>query len=144
RIALLTFGAMGSRLVLPPTRGLVAARRALEDLAVGGSTPLAHGLEAACRFVQHWQRRQRLPVWTVVLSDGRANVPLHTADPWADALAAARRLAAVSPDCAVVDTETGWPRFGRAAELAHVLNAECLALDAVLGRSLSLRREAAS
>jgi hypothetical protein len=37
----------------------------------------------------------------------------------------------------VVDTETGWPRLGKAGELARVLGAECLAVEQVLGRPLA-------
>ena len=45
-------------------------------------------------------------------------------------------MAAAAPDCLVVDTETGWPRLGRAAELAQALEAPCLPLEDVLGRPL--------
>lgn len=140
RVALLGFRGTGAELVLPPTRGLRAARQALEELPVGGATPLAHGLAAASRLVRGQQRRQpRRPVWTVLLTDGRTNVPLATADPWHDALAQARTLAACGPECLVVDTEVGWPRFGRAGRLAEALAAPCLSLEAVLGRPLPER-----
>jgi magnesium chelatase subunit D len=138
RVALLAFRGSGAELVLPPRRGLHAARAALEELPVGGATPLAHGLAAAARLVRAQRRREpRQPVWVVVLTDGRANVPLASAGAWADALAQARALAACAADCLVVDTETGWPRFGRAAELAHALRAECRAVEQVLGRPLA-------
>lgn len=160
RVALLAFRGSGAELVLPPTRGLGRARQALEELAVGGSTPLAHGLAAARDLVRRQQRRQpRQPIWTVLLTDGRTNVPMadcrvqradssHAArrspqaaiaDAWADALAQGRALAATGCDCLVVDTETGWPRFGRARFLAEALGAECLPLEKVLGRPLADR-----
>jgi magnesium chelatase subunit D len=140
RVALLAFRGEAAELVLPPSRGLAAARQALEDLPVGGTTPLAGGLAAACRFVRRQQRLQpRQPIWTVVLTDGRANVPSVTANPWRDARAQARALAACGTDCLVVDTETGWPRFGRAVQLARVLDAACLPLEEVLGRPLTDR-----
>jgi magnesium chelatase subunit D len=144
RIALLTFGGTGTRLVLPPTRGLAAPRRALEELAVGGATPLAHGLSAAFQIMEQQRRRQNLPIWAVLLSDGRANVTLHSDDPWTDALHEARRLAAVSDYRTVIDTETGWPRLGRAAPLARASQANCVSLEAVLGREVPARWEAAS
>jgi magnesium chelatase subunit D len=138
RVALLAFRGTDAELVLPPARGLHAARAALEHLPVGGATPLAHGLAAAARLVRAQQRRQpRLPVWVVVLTDGRANVPAFSADAWADALAQARGLAACAAECLVVDTESGWPRLGKAGELARVLGAECLAVEQVLGRPLA-------
>jgi magnesium chelatase subunit D len=137
RVAMVAFHGAGAELVLPPACGLRAARRALEELPVGGTTPLAHGLAAAGRFVHGWQRRQpRQSVWTVLLTDGRTNVPIHSPDPWRDALGQARALAACGTDCLVVDTETGWPRFGRAGELARAMGTRCLPLEEVLGRRL--------
>jgi magnesium chelatase subunit D len=134
RVALLAFRGRGAEVVLPPARGFEAARRALEDLPVGGPTPLAHGLAAACRLVRGQQRRQ--PVWMVLLTDGRTNVALGSADPWQDALLQARALAACGTECLVVDTETGWPRFGRTGRLAQALAAPCLSLQELLGRPL--------
>jgi magnesium chelatase subunit D len=143
RVALLAFHGAGAELVLPPTRGLEAARQALEELPAGGATPLAHGLRAARAFIRREQRRQpRQPIWTVLLTDGRANHALTSADPWRDALAEARALAALDTKTLVVDTETGWPRFGRAAELARTLTASCAALEEVLGRPLQGVRSA--
>jgi magnesium chelatase subunit D len=131
-VALLTFRGRGSTLVLPPTRGLSRARRALEDLPAGGATPLAHGLDAALRFVRAQRRRRpKRHVWTVILTDGRANV--GASDPWREALARCRTLSGLT-DVLVVDTETGWPRFGRATELARALDARCVPLEETLGR----------
>jgi magnesium chelatase subunit D len=148
RVALLVFRGTGAEVVLPPTRSLRAARAALEALPVGGTTPLAGGLQAARWFLAREQRRQRhVPVWTVLLTDGRANVPLGTGaaeedQAWHDALNQARAWAGEIRGL-VVDTETGWPRFGRAPRLAEVLQVACLPIEAVLGRPLSYRLPAA-
>jgi magnesium chelatase subunit D len=142
RVALLAFHGSDAELVLPPTTSLRMARRALADLPTGGTTPLAHGLAAARRFIQ---RQPHWPTWTVFFTDGRTNVPMMSHDPWEDAVAQARALRDCGTDCLVVDTETGWPRFGRARALAKVLGADCLLLEEVLDRPLSgIRREIAS
>jgi magnesium chelatase subunit D len=157
QVALLTFRGSGSALQLPPTRGLSRARRALEMLPAGGTTPLANGLGAACRFIRVQRRRRpKQPIWTVIFTDGRANVGtgfgpaanrrelhrgLHPAaaaagrgpgDPWQEALTECRTLAGLGSECLVVDTETGWPRFGRALVLAQVLEARCVPLESVV------------
>jgi magnesium chelatase subunit D len=138
RVALLAFRGTETELVLPPTRGLAKARQALVELPTGGPTPLAHGLAAARQFiVTRKPRQQRLPVWTVIFTDGRTNVPLRTSDPWKDALNQAQALASCADTCVVVDTETGWPRFGKARELAAVLTARCVGLEDLLGRPLA-------
>jgi magnesium chelatase subunit D len=145
RVALLAFREHGTELVLPPARGLQTVRQAIEALPVGGATPLAHGLTAACRLIRSQQRREpRLPVWTVLLTDGRTNVPLLTSDPWQDALAQARALAAIATEVLVVDTELGGARFGQARELARLMQARCLGLEEVLGRPLPQRQRFAS
>jgi len=134
-IALLAFHGTAVDLVLAPRRGLESARLALDELPVGGTTPLAAGL-AACRGLIRAQQRKdpRLPIWIVVLTDGRANVSTASPDPWRDALDEARRLAARGPACLVVDTEVGWPRFAGARELARALGASYLGLEQILGR----------
>jgi magnesium chelatase subunit D len=137
RVALLAFHGTGAELVLPPRRGLAHARRALEALPTGGATPLAAGLAAGRRLLQAQKRRDaQQPIWTVLLTDGRANVAVAGGDPWREALAEAQRLAACATACLVVNTEAGWPRLGRAAELARALRADCLPLEDVLGRPL--------
>lgn len=137
QVVLLAFRGRGTELVLPPARGLAAARQALEALPAGGTTPLAHGLASAGRFIRGQQRRQPgRPIWTVLLTDGRTNVALGSGDPWRDALGQAQVLAHFGNAMLVVDTETSWPRFGRAHDLAIALGADCLALEEVLGRPL--------
>ncbi len=136
RVALLAFHGCGADLVLPPARGLTRARAALERLPVGGPTPLAEGLNAARRLLQR-ERRPGEPAWVVVLTDGRTNVAQGAGDPWHDALASARALRGCAGEILVVDTETGWPRFGRAAGLAQALGGKCADLDAVLVRPVS-------
>jgi magnesium chelatase subunit D len=134
RMAFLVFRGQKAELVLPPTRSLRTARRLLEELPVGGTTPLAHGLVAIARLIHQQRRRQpRQPIWTVLLTDGKANIATATSDPWRDALAQARTLRASAAEFLVVDTETGWLRFGKAAELAEALGAGCLSVEEVLG-----------
>jgi magnesium chelatase subunit D len=139
QIALLAFRGKETELVLSPTRALRVAGQAVERLPVGGATPLALGLVEARRLASRQRRRQpRQPIWMILLTDGRANVGL--ADPWAEALTAGRALAIEEVHPVVIDTETGWPRFGRAAELARAMGALCIPLNEVLGRKLPERR----
>jgi magnesium chelatase subunit D len=135
QIALLVFRGLGTKWILSRTRALAVARRAVERLPVGGTTPLALGLIEAGRLACRQRRRQPgQPIWLILLTDGRANVGLDGGDPWINALGAGRALVMQGVHSLVIDTETRWPRFGRAAELAEAMGATCIPLNEVLGR----------
>lgn len=73
RVALVAFRGAGAEVLLPPTRSLVRAKRALAGLPGGGGTPLAAGLDAAATLGLAVRRAGGTPV-VVLLTDGRANV----------------------------------------------------------------------
>ncbi|KTS38730.1 magnesium chelatase [Methylobacterium indicum] len=107
RVALVAFRGGGADLLLVPTRSLVRAKRALAALPGGGGTPLAAGIAAAGRLAAAERRGGRSPV-VLLLTDGRANIDRAgrpgRAQAGADALAAARALAAEGIPGLVIDT----------------------------------------
>ena len=138
RVGLITFGGTSARLALPPTRSVRVAARHLEDLPVGGLTPLAHGLELAGRVVASARRREPgVSPLVVLLTDGRGNVALRAGgDPEADALALAHQLGQSGVNGLVIDTEAGLVRLGLARGLARAWGADWKSLDDLSGRSL--------
>ncbi|RDI95877.1 VWA domain-containing protein [Meiothermus sp. QL-1] len=128
-VGLITFRGSGARLVLPFTRDLEAARRTLEHLPAGGRTPLAAALALA---LEHLDERTRL----VLVTDGRANVPHQGGDPWAEALALARRIRGRA---AVLDAEAGPSPLGRARQLAEAMGAVYARLEDLNDHALLLR-----
>ena len=82
-VALVAFRGERAELLLPPTRSLTRARRALAELPGGGGTPLALGLNAAREVAEAVITRGRSAA-LVILTDGRANIA-------ADGSPAARR-----------------------------------------------------
>ncbi|MHA0044215.1 VWA domain-containing protein [Deinococcus sp. PEB2-63] len=118
RVAVITFRGVGAALLLDWTADAHAAARAVEAAPTGGRTPLTQALRLA-RVTLDAGRGARL----VLFTDGRANVPTQPgADPWAEALGAARALHGVP--ALVVDTEAGRVRLGRAAQLARAMGAD--------------------
>lgn len=105
-VALIAFRGSGAELLLPPTRSLARAKKALAALPGGGGTPIAAGLDAARAIAEGAARRGRTP-YLVVLTDGRANIASDgSADPpraAAEADAAARAIAALRIGAALVD-----------------------------------------
>lgn len=74
-VCVIAFRSVQAQILLPPTRSLVRAKRALAGLPGGGGTPLASGIQAALLQARQLQRAGTTPM-LVILSDGRANVTL--------------------------------------------------------------------
>ena len=75
-VCIVAFKGAQAQLLLPMTRSLVRAKRAMTGLPGGGGTPLALALKMACEQATQFQRQGVTPI-LVVLSDGRANVNLQ-------------------------------------------------------------------
>jgi magnesium chelatase subunit D len=75
-VCIVAFKGAQAQLLLPMTRSLVRAKRAMTGLPGGGGTPLALALKMACEQATQLQRLGVTPI-LVVLSDGRANVNLQ-------------------------------------------------------------------
>jgi len=118
--------------VVEPTSVLADADRVLEYLPTGGRTPLAHALELAAGYVTD-------SAAVIVLTDGHANVPSRTGDPWADTLTAARAIRCAA---LVVDSEDERRATGRPKMLAEAMGGRCVRLVDLEGLSvLDLVRE---
>jgi magnesium chelatase subunit D len=130
-VALLAFRGTAADVLLPPTSSVHLASARLRELPTGGRTPLALALRTSASLLQQARRRhathgQRL----VLISDGRANVPMSptTGDAFADALAEARHLKRSGVHSVLIDSEDGPVRLHRAAALATELGATYLRL----------------
>ncbi|GGZ06384.1 putative cobaltochelatase [Pseudoduganella plicata] len=137
-VAVVAFRGQGAELLLAPTRSVDLAEQGLRELPTGGRTPLPHALQLVLETLQRTDAAA-LPPLLVLLTDGRANVALaEGGDPWREALALAEQLAARRVPALVIDTENGYLRLGRAAQLATALGADCLTLEELSADSLAL------
>ena len=139
QVALIAFRGAGAELILPPTRALVRAKRALAGQAGGGGTPLAAGVELAAQVVDAARRRGQTPL-AVFLTDGKANIGRAgrpgRAEAESDALAAARALRGGGAASLVLDIA---PRPGEAAaRLAAAMGARYIPLPYADAHALSL------
>ena len=138
RVALVTFRNDAAQVVLEPTASVELARRRLDGLATGGTTPLAAGLRAAADLARRHAAEDLQPV-IVVVTDGRATVADRGLDPSqavADATAVAASIAGAFP-CVVVDVEDpAGRRMGLAKRLAGTLGAVHVPLETVSAAKL--------
>ncbi len=137
-VAMIAFRSKSAEIVLPPTRALARAQRALSAMAGGGGTPIASGIDRAIELIGAVRRAGRTPL-VVLLSDGRANVSRAgeggREQAHADALAAGRALAETGTAALFIDT-AAQPQE-RAREIAHAMAAGYLALPNADARRLA-------
>jgi magnesium chelatase subunit D len=118
-VAMIVFRGTAAQVVLEPTRTMNDAIAALEYLPTGGRTPLAHALDLARSYVTP-------STLLILLTDGRANVPLQMGDPWQEAIEIASQLRCPA---LVIDTENAAQSLGQTRKLAEALRAEYVALE---------------
>lgn len=145
KVSLLAFRGQGTEVLLPPTRALARARRALAALPGGGGTPLAHALETVVTQALAVRRSGSAPL-VVLLSDGRANIARDgtpgRAQAERDALVAARGLAALQLPALFVDTSPRGELVAR--RVAEAMRARYVPLPTFDARALGGLVRAAS
>ncbi|MFL9925968.1 putative cobaltochelatase [Herbaspirillum lusitanum] len=142
QVAVIAFRGERAELLLAPTRSVDLAEQGLRELPTGGRTPLPHALALALETLQQAAANDAPPL-LVLLSDGKANVACgelggSDADPWRQTQALAQRIGAQGVPALVLDTEAGYLRLGRAAQLAEAMGAQYLTLEQLSAESLAL------
>jgi Mg-chelatase subunit ChlD len=136
-VGLITFQRDRAILILPPTNSVQLAERALQDIPVGGKTPLSAGLDLAYAVL----RREKmlhpdvLPL-LIVLTDGAGNVSMGHLPPLEEARWLASRIAEDDIHSVVINMEHVAFDQGLAQDLADFLKAPCYALSDLRAESL--------
>ncbi len=128
-VALIAFRGAGAEVLLPPTRAIAAAKRALAALPGGGGTPLASAIDRA-RELALQARRTGNDTVVVFLTDAKANIARDGTpgrpQAEADALASAQALRAARGTALLIDTS---PRPSEVAQrMATAMGARYVAL----------------
>jgi len=139
RVALVACRGNEANVELPFTSSVQRAEKLLAELPTGGRTPLASGLVACSRlFESELKTHPYAKLLLVIVSDGKANVPLGEGN---DTLNELRELCeAFKPEKArrmIVDAESGLARFGQSRRIAEWLKAELLPLDSFNAETLA-------
>lgn len=137
RVGVVAFRGNGAQTLLNITGSPELARKCMDELPTGGKTPLAAGIAAACELLR--AERIRTPdalQYLIFISDGKANVPLRSDDPFGDALTAAEQVRLSGVGAMVLDTENSYIRFGFAKQIAERMDAQYISLDEVTGSAV--------
>src|SRR6266581_3637009 len=105
RVAVVIFKNRTAEVVLRPTSSVSLARRRLEKLSVGGTTPLTHGLMAGYKVVKtELLRDPTIRPLLVLISDGRGNISMFKEEPLVEAQKVAALIDAENIDALVIDS----------------------------------------
>lgn len=105
KVALVVFSGRTARIALHPTSSIDLAENRLQRLAVGGTTPLTHGLVAGLKVIRTERLRDSsIYPLMVLISDGRGNISLFGEEPLIEAQRLCEQLAAEEIHVLVIDS----------------------------------------
>lgn len=131
KVAVVAYRGDGAEVLLRPTSSTEVALARLAEVATGGRTPLAAGIEAARSLALEERRRGLHPV-LVVVTDGRATSAAE-GDPLEAALRAAAGCRVARLESVVVDCERSARPLRAAESLAEAMAARYVAVGALGG-----------
>jgi magnesium chelatase subunit D len=120
RVALVSCSGRVAKVVLPFTPAAVTAKRRLDGIEYGGTTPLASGLLTGSAILAREREKEPSAVPILVLiTDGTANMPLEVAgDPGREAEEVACDLRRSGVHLLVVDVGTGGSKLAEKIAIA--------------------------
>jgi magnesium chelatase subunit D len=132
RVAIISFRGQGADVMLRPSGSATRARRILDALSIGGTTPLAAGLLSALELARLARRQSAERIVLLLFTDGRANVSLEKNVSASDAARHSRierelevigaRLQRASVVTFVVDTRNRFTSGGEGQRLASMID----------------------
>jgi magnesium chelatase subunit D len=130
RVGMVVFRKNTAELLLPPTNSVELAQKCLAKLPTGGRTPMAHGLKLGLETIREHKRRNKEAIPLLVLvSDGRANVPLNGGDPVEEAKTVAREISLAGIRSIAIDTERDFIAFGLVKQICAEMGGKYLRLE---------------
>lgn len=137
RVGLVVFQKNLATLVLPPTNSVMLAETALEDIPVGGKTPLSAGLMMAYEVIRKEKiiHPEVMPL-LIVLTDGAGNVSIGFSSPQDEAYNIASLIAKENIHSVVINMEHAAFDQGLAQALADHLKAPCYTITDLKAESL--------
>ena len=126
QVGLVVFQRDKARLVLPPTSSVDLAQKALQDLPVGGKTPLSSGLFLCWQVIENARRRDpEIRPLMILLTDGAGNVSMTGMPAQEEANRIAELFAQNTLRSIVINMEHAAFDRGLAAKLADALGGSC-------------------
>jgi magnesium chelatase subunit D len=132
KVAMVAFKEDRAEVLLPPTSSIELAHKLLEELPVGGKTPLCHGISLGYQIIQSYFRKDpHIYPLLILISDGKANVSQYGGKPISEAMEMAGEIKnETRVNTAVVDVEKpGLISFGLAHQLSVQMGARYFKIE---------------
>ncbi len=144
QVGLVVFQRDRARVVLPPTNSVELAQKALQDIPVGGKTPLSSGLYISWQVIENARRRDtELQPLLILLTDGAGNVSMTGMPAQEEAQRIADLFANSNLRSIVINMEHAAFDRGLAQKLADALGGACYNLPELRADTLlsTVKRE---
>ena len=144
QVGLVVFQRDRARVVLPPTSSVELAQKALQDIPVGGKTPLSSGLYISWQVIENARRRDtELQPLLILLTDGAGNVSMTGMPAQEEAQRIADLFANSNMRSIVINMEHAAFDRGLADKLADALGGACYNLPELRAETLlsTVKRE---
>lgn len=144
QVGLIVFQRDKARLVLPPTSSVELAQKALQDIPVGGKTPLSSGLFLSWQVIENARRRDpEMRPLLILLTDGAGNVSMTGMPAQEEAGRIAEMFAVNNLRSLVINMEHAAFDRGLAQKLADALGGVCYNLPELRADTLlsTVKRE---
>lgn len=120
KLAVVGFKGTKSELIIPNTLKPKSYMSNVDNLSVGGTTPMAEGLDRGLKILKkEIQKKQYIPIM-LVLSDGMPNVAIET-NPVDDVLSKAKKLQELNINTIIIDFDKK-SQFGRNINMELAIN----------------------
>ena len=138
RVALLAFRGSECELLLPPSQSVELARRSLDVLPTGGTTPLAAALLGTIDVARQARTRGIMQCVALFLTDGRGNASYQRGVDIAEEIAIlANAVANEGVKSVVIDTQRNYLSRGEGRKLAGQLRGEYIYLPQASGGEIA-------
>ena len=132
KVTLVAFKEDHAEVLLPPTNSIELTYKLLEELPVGGKTPLPHGLTLGYQIIKsYFHKDPNIYPMMVLISDGKANVNVYGGKPVDESMDIAGEIKDDSRiKTVVIDVEKpGLVSFGLAYQLSIQMGAKYFQLE---------------
>lgn len=131
-IGIVVFRKDKAEVMLNITRSVDLAEKCLRNLPTGGKTPLAAGLYISYQILKTDKIKNPDSLqYLIVVSDGKANVPLKTNNPLQDAFDLGEKIRNEGIKTMVIDTEDNYIEYGFSKDLAEKMDSDYIKITQI-------------